>query len=628
MKKIKYILFSILTVLISCSTNTEDRKIWQIESFSRLNARIDSSQMINDRYPLEIENFRGNKIIFNQNGLLEITEPESLIRIGVNSRCQNIKKAMIYAISMDENAFELHRDSLNINQTRWKENTLYIQPGENAKLLHLRMEIEGNPATYYGGDSLLYYEMNKAAEQHFWYDTVVVTAGNKSLYPVAPTPIRMGERLNKKAVIDLSGNDLSKISSIFDGKKVIGLGETIHGSREIQEMAIALIKDRIVNGNCKLVLLELPIDLMLESDLYVTGMLPQEDIGDIVLKHNVLFSFPEESIYRDFLLWLRDYNTQHDENVHLLGMDVMRLIFFGRLNAIGDVINAVMDSANYRDFYSLVGNCYNNGSIITEDSLIEKEPELRKNIGDTYTDLLLYVNALSFHESPETKDPDLSLGPLLGGIDAVYSILIRDSGMWQNTSFLLDLFLKEDETAVIYAHNGHLNKIKRPADYKEPLGYYLDKKYGDQYTAIAITAGTGSRTGSISGSDNAGFLADTLRLPAENSMEYLCHKTGIKRFCYPAAAIPDNIRYIRFMGSGGDSIKTKLIPQFVYQIIKRSNDHIIYTDKSTPAESWAFKNGTEKIMDVIGRLQYKRDSAYVNKIRQWIPDYRFETWEE
>ncbi len=57
-------------------------------------------------------------------------------------------------------------------------------------------------------------------------------------------------------------------SPIMD-KKILALGETIHGTQTMNDLAFSLIKERIEHHNCKLVLFELPLEETLYLNRYV-----------------------------------------------------------------------------------------------------------------------------------------------------------------------------------------------------------------------------------------------------------------------------------------------------------------------------------------------------------------------
>jgi len=69
--------------------------------------------------------------------------------------------------------------------------------------------------------------------------------------------------LEKLPIIKLNNADYSEIPSM--NANILGIGETIHGSKTLGNVAFNMIKQRIKENNCKLVLHEFP----LESSLFV-----------------------------------------------------------------------------------------------------------------------------------------------------------------------------------------------------------------------------------------------------------------------------------------------------------------------------------------------------------------------
>lgn len=63
-------------------------------------------------------------------------------------------------------------------------------------------------------------------------------------------------------------------------KRIIALGETVHGSSTINDNVFSIIKNSILYDNCRLVLLETDMGNGLKMNLYIHGKLPESAIKD------------------------------------------------------------------------------------------------------------------------------------------------------------------------------------------------------------------------------------------------------------------------------------------------------------------------------------------------------------
>lgn len=128
---------------------------------------------------------------------------------------------------------------------------------------------------------------------------------------------------------------------------------------------------------------------------------------------------------------------------------------------------------------------------------------------------------------------------------------------------------------MIYAHNAHLNKENRVYSYAPPLGYYIDRQFGDRYALVSIICGSGEYRGiNLDGKVFEGKLQPSL----SGSVERFCSDPGLDMFCYPADCLPEDIKYIRFVGGGTNPMN------FFYFIPRKRTDYILYIDKSSPVK--------------------------------------------
>lgn len=125
--------------------------------------------------------------------------------------------------------------------------------------------------------------------------------------------------LKKNDVITLNGVDFSKIPSMQS--RIMAIGETIHGSKTLGQMAFDIIKQRITKQGCNLVLHEYPLEYSFYVNRYIKND-PHFKLQDIERYMEGNLS-SEHTI--DFIKWLRAYNSTHNNRVSFWGIDIESL---------------------------------------------------------------------------------------------------------------------------------------------------------------------------------------------------------------------------------------------------------------------------------------------------------------
>lgn len=130
------------------------------------------------------------------------------------------------------------------------------------------------------------------------------TIKQKELYPIQTTDIQTWEEF---------------LLSPLMNKKLLALGETVHGTETLGNLAFSLMKERVLHNNCKLLLLELPTEYTLALNRYIKNDKHfEQTYADI--EHRLKGSLFTDSIL-SFLNWLKAYNAMHNNEVSLYGVD-------------------------------------------------------------------------------------------------------------------------------------------------------------------------------------------------------------------------------------------------------------------------------------------------------------------
>ncbi len=107
----------------------------------------------------------------------------------------------------------------------------------------------------------------------------------------------------------------------LNNKRIIGLGESVHGSRTLFEEK-AEIAQKLFDKNVTLICFEDPVDVCLNWDLYVQGVHPYR-YRDIILK-DLNSSLTDAADMVRFLDQIREINTTRKEGdkIHIVGLDL------------------------------------------------------------------------------------------------------------------------------------------------------------------------------------------------------------------------------------------------------------------------------------------------------------------
>ncbi len=565
---------------------------------------IDSSQVIEERHPFCLQETRNymqgiKPIIFCQHHSFAIPKSSKEIVVSLNSMSENVGKAMLYAKTYDKSMTKIVEDSSDIRSDSWSRKEFRI-PAKGASFVGVMLKVEGDTANLHV-DNI----------QRMWFDTLRVTLDGKSVCATIPSGYKVRKKIDKESIIPVDMDEFSGLEKRLEDKKIIGLGESVHGSREFSKLSFNFILKSVFRGECKLILLEMPLYFSVRWELFVQGFLDGKEIDDIKKEIALSSAFQNEDEFAEFLQTLREYNQHNENKVHILGMDTYLLGFpVAMKDSARDLIAAFINGRNKREMIPIL-NFMDEERSPTKllGALVEHESLLRAEMGDHYFELgkliLSQYNILasSFHVGRQS----------LFLYD--YMWLRRDYNMWLNTQMLVHNFAKEGSLTIIKAHNAHLNKSEMGYWlYDEPsLGYHIDQEYGDKYASIALIAASGKR---IAGVDKSfQIIEKELQYPLSGSIEKLCFDAGLNIFCYPAKEIPEKIRLIRCAGQ-----ETKKW-DFTYDYPIENNDYILFLDKISPSREKKQEKSRETFDEkkdfLLYGLREKRDSIFREKINYW-----------
>lgn len=256
----------------------------------------------------------------------------------------------------------------------------------------------------------------------------------------------------------LPSTDLQTLcKNLGNEKKVVGLGESTHGTKEFTLLRSEIVKTLVTSSNFKVFILEadyVPCEKINEYLHTGTGNVEQ------LLLELRLWPWIHED-FLNLLVWLKEYNLSNPtQTVRFYGMDSQ----LSKLHAQKDSILLKYPEQGGQLFAIVEGN----------DNPKKKLNDLRQ-LSDQFekssntVDLLLHyyilcqINKLS---QSSIKDPN-----------------IRDKNMAQ---FVQLIHKRDSSNVLIWAHNGHISKQGPSIQERTALGHHLAVSYGEAYAAIGL----------------------------------------------------------------------------------------------------------------------------------------------
>lgn len=278
--------------------------------------------------------------------------------------------------------------------------------------------------------------------------------------------------LEKLPIIKLNNADYSEIPSM--NANILGIGETIHGSKTLGNVAFNMIKQRIKENNCKLVLHEFPLESSLFVNRYIKND-PRFKLEDI--ERYMEASLSSETTI-DFIKWLKHYNTTHNNTVSLWGMDLESMKMAGGID-LSEFVETLFKEQRNAQIDSIVNRLLNGESSASDQKeLTESTDIIGKCLTEDEREIIKWC-LLTNQTYKETYD----------------RLMHRDIIMANTCNKLIEMLTKTGETTSIYGHFSHLNYLvggdmSRLDNYA--MGHYVRAQYAHNYQAIALCTYAGT----------------------------------------------------------------------------------------------------------------------------------------
>ena len=395
--------------------------------------------------------------------------------------------------------------------------------------------------------------------------------------------------LKKSDAMVLNGVDFGKIPSMQS--RIMGIGETVHGSKTLGRMAFDIIKERIIKQGCNLVLHEYPLEYSFYVNRYIKND-PRFKLQDIERYMEGNLS-SEHTI--DFIKWLRAYNSTHNNRVSFWGIDIESL-----------------DIASIVDLSEFVKTLCSKRETPETDSIVKRLLNWETNEDDSLQLTKADGAVGKWLTADERQILKLCLQLNKESSETYERLTNRDETMAKTAFALIDILASNRAKATIYGHFMHLNYLVG-GDMKElnnyTAGHRMRAKYKDDYQAIALCTYEGRTLNCLT---DKGIGAAQLVKAPEGSIENTLQSMGHNMAYLPAERLNNtDVLTMRVLGNTNDNY------QFFYFVPKARVDGILFVSRSQPVEkSQEVLNRYLNYVDATVRRYLENAKEKIRKLRE------------
>lgn len=314
-----------------------------------------------------------------------------------------------------------------------------------------------------------------------------------------PIPDRLSEYLLplESTNPERDHDDLHKITRIFEDRRVIGLGEATHGTREYFRFKDRLIRFFIEKLGVRTVALEANFAEAFAINDYV---LDAEGDPRDALANLHLWPWDTQEVL-DLINWLRDFNQARpvEDQVRFYGIDAQYTA--GAVAELRSFLKQV-DPAYLNRIEDTLQRVDDDGQLPNQDESIESQFSAVDQLLDELSPRFQEREAAYIERTDEetvchaerclrTIERVRARKQALQADDIAGAMAIRDQAMADNVDWLLDSM--DSDRLVIWAHNGHVNRLENRSNGNTApsMGAHLAEMYGNAYYALGFEFGGG-----------------------------------------------------------------------------------------------------------------------------------------
>ncbi len=315
---------------------------------------------------------------------------------------------------------------------------------------------------------------------------------------------------------------LKPIIKKLGAKKIVGLGEGTHGTKEFNDIRIEIIKELVQKKGFNTICFENAYG----DSYYLNKIINSDESIKAGLKKYALSLWQTDEI-EGLLLWLRSYNKTNKNKVVFMGND---------FNFISNAAKIVQEELNQNpELKAQTEELFNLASF--QDSQWEKQNDptakidfklIMKNGFRGYKIVESIDSIIQVKKIKVSADVTKSLLSCKQGYDLMYYGSLKKEGASRDKlmSDMVAFAASQNKNAkiIVWVHNAHsaLKAIYQD-DNGGGMGEFLRAKYGNDYYALGTLTANGTYSATKDGiitRDNQ-FEAYTLSSPIVNSWEHL-----------------------------------------------------------------------------------------------------------
>lgn len=269
-------------------------------------------------------------------------------------------------------------------------------------------------------------------------------------------------------------SDLKILEKLIGNSKIVGLGESTHGSSEIYKMKDRISRYLISNSSFNIFALEAnqPESFLMNDYISINKSDPKTILA------GMYFWIWQTEEFLNFIEWLKQYNENHNPKVIFDGFDMQYAS--GALLQIKKFFSNQQIPLNEIEELEKILKQENRGAR-------RYTTKSQKLIGEHISKIK--QSNITFQNIAE-KERFLQNARIIEQKIQISNMIIRDQFMAENVNWMMKNNL--NPKLIVSAHNYHISKLN-----SERMGYYINEKYKNDYVNFGFAFYKGSYTGSI-----------------------------------------------------------------------------------------------------------------------------------
>jgi erythromycin esterase len=394
--------------------------------------------------------------------------------------------------------------------------------------------------------------------------------------------------LNEHLVkIELGNNDqsfdnLKFLDQYVADKKIIGLGEGTHGTREIFLYKDRMIRYLVSKHNVRYILMESDMAGLEKLNDYVLSE-QQADLKHVMSASGIFGIYYTQEVV-DMIEWLKGFNKgkTYAQKVKLKGMD---------MQTPNHIFKTILHTELFVNSLSVKGKA----NLLAYEGLVNANQttfskEQISNLTAISKELKVILKTVGDPEVLERLTLDLQLYDQFISLQNVHPYIYsyqRDKNMAENVSYIAR-HTKPEDKVVVWAHNGHISNhllIKHKA-----MGMRLKNEFGDKYYSLAFGVADGySRLYEIADPQRKFKSTKLPEVSNPNSVEHLLKSISAENFFMQITGtdfkgpIEDFFTKPRLMIAIGPIISNEPTQNYSVVILKKAYDGFVFFRNTTAA---------------------------------------------